>query len=970
AKLPLDGLTPDQQNALIQKTVDIINNVSSNSSSVESAKGEVDGLKESIDEAGLNKIALTTENDTITGTEGGDLISGVVGTAAESTLNSGDKIDGGAGNDVLKVDLKNNFKGIKDDGYIKNIEKLSLTNSSVSNRTFDAKGIDGLQTVALSGEKGISVTNLANIVDVELTNLKADKFNVDSIYADKVLDGNADVQNLKVNSVGAKGASVAVTANNVETLNLNTTGEGSFLSADVASISVKGNANLSLATGLKTTTLDASSFDGALDADLSTSTNVTSIKGGNGNDKITIKDVAPNVVIDGGAGNDELVIKGTTATTIQPTLTNIEKVTIDGNTTDLTLSLKKAEGVTELSFKNIAQTVTESNGNVEIVNFLASTAGNDVSKAVTINDASLKTVNFSDVDDKGASVAVKGKIVADKATELTINSGKVAAATDAVVQAANATKIDINAAKDSVGLTLNGVAKLTDLTVNNKGAFALTGSAAASLDSVKNLNVNTEGAFSIATATSLQNLNNLSLNGVSADLSTVNVGSATLSSLEANINVSGEFKLGTTAAKGDVDFNIENAGALNLGNITSSAGNASVIISSATGAVSLGTVSATKGNVTLNAGNTLGAVTLGTISGDIVSVDLGGVLGAINNASANKVSIASNEVVYVGSEISKNVVEITAVAGGTDLNAQVIGGADAADALTLIGKANTENIIASGDLSGGSLTLTLTDATKLSSIDISGVQGITGDVAIELGKAVQGNKTDVSVQGSDANETITYTSAANLTDIKISGDLGAGANSITITPDAAAAALKTIDLSELSATGGTLTSTITLVAANTAVTSVKGSLGADTITVVSENKAVAIDLGKDTAIDKVDVKAVKIADITNDAKIAEDLVSITNALSGDQIVLKGATSIKDRGDLSGEANLLAALGKLGEANNGTLAAATAEVFTYKGNTYVVDAAADAAFANDDILIELTGIVTFNDTVDANTITVA
>ncbi len=35
-----------------------------------------------IDEAGLNKIALTTENDTITGTEGGDLISGVVGTAA------------------------------------------------------------------------------------------------------------------------------------------------------------------------------------------------------------------------------------------------------------------------------------------------------------------------------------------------------------------------------------------------------------------------------------------------------------------------------------------------------------------------------------------------------------------------------------------------------------------------------------------------------------------------------------------------------------------------------------------------------------------------------------------------------------------------------------------------------------------------------------------------------------------------
>ncbi|MPB31001.1 cell surface protein, partial [Campylobacter fetus] len=943
------------------------NNVTSNSSSVESAKGEVDGLKESIDEAGLNKIALTTENDTITGTEGGDLISGVVGTAAESTLNPGDKIDGGAGNDVLKVDLKNNFKGLKDDGYIKNIEKLSLTNSSVSNRTFDAKGIDGLQTVALSGEKGISVTNLANIVDVELTNLKADKFNVDSIYADKVLDGSADVQNLKVNGVGAKGASVAITADKIETLNLNTTGSQSFVSADVASISVKGNANLSLATGAKTTTLDASSFGGALDADLSTSASVTSIKGGNGNDKITIKDVAVNVAIDGGAGNDELVIKGSTADTLQPTLTNIEKVTVDGNTKDLTLSLKKAQSVTELSFKNIAKTVTESNGNVETVNILANNA---TDKAVTINDESLKTINFSDVDDKGASVAAKGKIVADKATELTINSNKVTAAADAVVQAANATKIDINAAKDTVGLTLGGVAKLTDLTVNNKGAFALTGANATDLDSVKNLSVNTEGAFSIATATSLKNLNNLSLNGVSADLNSVNVGTATLASLEANINVSGEFKLGTTTAKGDVDFNIENVGALTLGAITSSTGNASVIISSATGNVTLGAVSATQGNLTLNAGNTLGNITIGALAGDIVSVDLGGVLGTINSASGNKVEITSNEVTYVGSEISKNVVEITAAAGGTDLNAQVIGGAAADDALTIIGKGDTQTITASGDLSGGTLTLTLTDATKLSSLDISGVKGITGNVAIELGKAVQGNKTDVSVQGSDAAEQITYTSAASLTDIKISGDLGAGANTITVTPDTAAADLKTIDLSGLSATGGTLASTITLVAANTAITSVKGSLGADTITVVSENKAVAIDLGKDTAVDKVDVSSTKISDKTNDASIKADLVSITNALSGDQIVLKGATSIKDRGDLSGEANLLAALAKLGEGKDGTVVATTAEVFTYKGNTYVVDAAGDAAFANNDILIELTGIVTFNDTVDANTITVA
>uniref|UniRef100_UPI0013D0C899 beta strand repeat-containing protein n=1 Tax=Campylobacter fetus TaxID=196 RepID=UPI0013D0C899 len=824
-------------------------------SDLDKVKGEIDGLKESIDEAGLNKIALTTENDTITGTEGGDLISGVVGTAAESTLNPGDKIDGGAGNDVLKVDLKGNFRGLKDDGYIKNIEKLSLTNSSVSNRTFDAKGIDGLQTVALSGEKGISVTNLANIVDLEVSGFKGNSLNLDTIYADKVLDGNADVQNLKVNSVGAQGASVEVTATKVETLNLNTTGEGSFLTADVANISVKGNANLSLATGATTTTLDASSFGGALNADLSLSDKVTSIKGGNGNDKITVKDFAANAVIDGGAGNDELVIKSSTAGTLQPTLTNIEKVTIDGNTADLTLSLKKAESVTELSFANLTNNVTESNGNVDTVNFLAGTTANNVAKVVTISDATLKTINFVDADK-----AVKGNIAADKATELTINSGKVSLAGDAVVTAASATNISINAAKDTAGLILTA-GKLTDLTVNNKGEFALTGSAATALDSVKNLNVNAEGKFSIATATSLNNLNNLTVNGATADLSGVAVGTATLSSLEANVNVSGDFKLGNAAskvitAKGDIDFNIENVAALNLGNITSTTGNASVIISSATGAVTLGTVSATKGNVTLNAGNALGAFEVGAIAGDIVSVDLGGVLGAINGTSGNKVSITSNEVVYVGSEISKNVVEITAAAGGTDLNAQMIGGANSSDSLTLIGKGDTQSITASGDLSGGTLALTLTDAIKLNSIDISGLKGITGNVAINLANvkhtdAQTLNMIVVDIQGSDAAETITANTAdAAVTAIKLSGDLGGGANTVTVAPTSGATGITSIDLSGLSATGGTLESTITHDAAQIALTTIIGSVGDDTITIGKANAGLTVTggAGNDTFI--------------------------------------------------------------------------------------------------------------------------
>ncbi|OCR84522.1 hypothetical protein, partial [Campylobacter fetus] len=68
----------------------------------------------------------------------------------------------------------------------------------------------------------------------------------------------------------------------------------------------------------------------------------------------------------------------------------------------------------------------------------------------------------------------------------------------------------------------------------------------------------------------------------------------------------------------------------------------------------------------------------------------------------------------------------------------------------------------------------------------------------------------VDIQGSDAAETISAnTTDADITAIKLSGDLGGGANTVTVAPDAAATGITSINLSGLSATGGTLESTIT-----------------------------------------------------------------------------------------------------------------------------------------------------------------
>ncbi|WP_187759123.1 beta strand repeat-containing protein, partial [Campylobacter fetus] len=941
-------------------------------SDLDKVKGEIDGLKESIDEAGLNKIALTTENDTITGTEGGDLISGVVGTAAESTLNPGDKIDGGAGNDVLKVDLKGNFDGFKGDGYIKNVEKLELSNTTSIGRSFNAKDVAGLKTVALNSEKGIEVKNLANIVDVELTNLKADKFSIDAMYANKVLDsasGVKDTQNLKVNGVGTKDKAVALTADKIEVLNLNTIGEASFLKdVNVENVSVKGSANLSLATGAKTTTLDASSFGGALDADLSASDKLNTVKGGNGNDKITIGTSVANVNVDGGAGNDELVIKGTGA--LKPTVANVEKVTVEAVGGALTLAMNNATGVTELDVKQATGgAITITNSAIETVSFVNN---DNATNTVTVNNAGLNTVNFKGGNDKGAATTVKGNITAVKSESLTVNTDALStiAKADAVINAANATNISINAEKGTAGMTLTA-GKLTDLTVNNKGDFELVG-VLNGLNNVENLTVASEGKFSITTSTTLNKVGNIALSGKEIDLANQTIGSETLSSLAVEVSeLSGDLKLGgAIKAKGDINVNLNSINTATLGAITSSTGNASVIISSATGAVTLGAVSAVNGNVTLNAGNALGAVTLGAIAGDIVSIDLGGVLGTIN--SGNKVSITSNEVTYIGSEISKNEVEITAAAvGGTDLDAQMIGGAAADDSLTLIADASTQKITAKGDLSGGETTLDLTGASSLAVIDLSDLKNSTV-AKIDLDGALRANNTiEVEINGSDAAETLSVTiNNADITAITLSGDLGGGANHVDVIPNKLSTEITTIDLGELEATGGTLTSTITIAAELTKVTTVKGSAGDDTVTFAQNTEDVTIDLGAgdDTFIGAklADGKSVTvtggegndtfnlIASVVSGATKA-DFTTITDFSNGDKITF-AASSVAgyvNAGSLSSTGTLATDFATFASSHD---TAKTVYGFTYNNESYLFYNAAGstAGIAVGDIIVKLAG----------------
>ncbi|RUT48822.1 cell surface protein, partial [Campylobacter fetus] len=451
--------------------------------------------------------------------------------------------------------------------------------------------------------------------------LKADKFNVDSIYADKVLDGNADVQNLKVNSVGAKGASVAVTADKIENLSLNATGKDSFLK-DITSkdVSVKGNANITLEVKAGVNSLDASASNGKVSADLKAA-DVKTVKGGSGDDKFVVGTKVANVSVDGGAGNDELEING--EGTLKPTVANVEKVTIDA-TGALTLAMDNAKDVSELNIKGDKGTVTVVNSNISSLNFLSTAEGTN---EVTIDSANLATINY-----KGGTEAaeVKGKLTATKATNLTVNTDALANIADSnatvTANAATSMSLNINAEQTAQSLALNAT-KLKDLVVTNKSVdgFTIKGDVN-SLDTLSNLNVTTDGGFKFDTITGLAGVNTVTLSGAN-DNSAVTLG--TLGKAEATqgiaLNASGlkgGLEVGNMATQGSININLNAmSGDAKLGTATSGTDNLSISANGVEGKFETGALTSAA-STTVSLTNVKGASTIASLTTATASLSI------------------------------------------------------------------------------------------------------------------------------------------------------------------------------------------------------------------------------------------------------------------------------------------------------------------------------------------------------------
>ena len=265
----------------------------------------------SANKGGVNfNITNNTGNVTFTGGEGADRIN------FGGTLNLNDKVDGGAGRDILGV---TNQVSIVTGLQVSNVEILEL---NTLNGTLEAARIAGVDEVRVT-------TNLADVSGVAIVNgltsnstfVTNDSGDVRLNITNAQVAGTNDTLNLKTGIAGV--GSVNVMAAGVETVaytqdNVATTGVGATTTVnfydtdgviDMTKLTIANNAgNTVNFNGLVNTikTVDASAANGLVNVSVlaGNPTSGVSITGGAGND-ILIGGDGKDIIV-GGAGNDRI----------------------------------------------------------------------------------------------------------------------------------------------------------------------------------------------------------------------------------------------------------------------------------------------------------------------------------------------------------------------------------------------------------------------------------------------------------------------------------------------------------------------------------------------------------------------------------------------------------------------------------------------------------------------------------------
>ncbi len=839
---------------------------------------------------------LTTARDVLTLDAGDSIISGVASAlSAEKTLNENDLIDGGEGNDTLRVTLDANFNGftVTDDpnttGGMKNVENVELTNNGSIARTFSAKGSEGVTTYTLhAGEAGTGAINLKDLAAAGIT-VNVDglqKGTTDVQFATGALTGDNDSMTFGLNNVGAAASATAdptyvglSAGTGLESVTVNASGANyaDLSKLDAASLAVTGAGSLDVsAVNAALTSLDASAATGNVTADLSAATMQT-VKGGAGDDTFTVKGLAPTAVLEGGAGNDTLIISKSGAATLQPTVSGFETIGIADNTGAITLSAKNAQDFTTLLLENTGSnkvTVANLSGSSFTVESLGTEKGAATTNTAVIADAVDLTVNVNAGDDAEKAQTVTTDITAASATNAVINVGANAAAAGTFTFGA-AQSVQLNVASNKVDdaeqTSFNGTiaaAKAQSLEVKAEGALGAN------------------AKFEVASAASVV------LDAAQGGTAAIVAGKAT----DVRLTAGGDLSLsGSNLAAAQSVTVVQNDGKLDLktGTAVDLTGLNSLSVSGdgANSAVVFGNLGnqANEYNLSVVASGLAAGFTAGTVSskGDI-SLDFSAVSGDVQTG----VITGGADVSLVASQLGDNTFGAITAAG--DVNVQAIG---------LLGdKFDLGDITANGDNSNVSLVV---DGTA--SVQTLANITATGSVNVDLSGYMGDALAFTTIKGAD----VTYV-GADLTE----NDLGTvTANSLNFTGglDVDTVILEGVaDETSLTATldTGTGTDVITVNGvASTETITVSGDLGGDGEAVTVNGSAnvtsgMTINIGGLTGYATSDITGTSSSDTiiggSGNDTITAGAVSFATAGSAEVPAVQGSATYTFFGSLTGD----------------------------------------------------------------------
>ncbi len=473
----------------------------------------------------VETFGFTANVDTLTGTDGNDTFSGVIGyLPGETTINQYDSVDGGAGTDTVVVNATSDVTALKG-VTAKSIEQLTIsaTYASVNDNVTswaDLEGITISGATAVSLSAGVKVKSLTlDGVDGAVT-VTAD--NLSSVSLSDMASANvtvaaASAASTNVNLDDVQG-SLNLTGSKITTVILNSAGgeevanELTLTAGSATTLVISGDTDMAVSmAGTALTTINAQSFTGDLDLTNVTVGTATNILTGSGDDDIKLVDsfagkvfagagddtvtlgtaVVASAVIDGGAGYDEIVTGVTGITAVDSstttsalfgadvTITNFEALTISDGSAVVKVDFKGLDYDTvNVMAASVDMTVTFADGEDTL-----GLAGSVGTFAITGADAS---IDF--LDDMTVATAVSAadtttldlNLAADadvSIKSLDVKDGATITVTDTGVEKTGSLEIE---GVDAKGVTIDGSAVATatlDIT-GSDGADTIKGGAA------------------------------------------------------------------------------------------------------------------------------------------------------------------------------------------------------------------------------------------------------------------------------------------------------------------------------------------------------------------------------------------------------------------------------------------------------------------------------------------------------------